>query len=113
VQDCCDATSVPVFIDRHVKRPTLTTCIGAGGFRLRRFVTVSRATAKKDLASYRYDRHNIALAFQKKAFTTFLLFELWAETQFFPAIEERRRDFRYEGKAVPLLDSIEMIESSH
>jgi hypothetical protein len=80
---------------------------------MRQFVNVSRAIAEKDLASSGYDRPNIALASQENAFATFSLFELWTETLFFPAIEERRRYFCYEGKAVLLLDGIEMIESSH
>jgi hypothetical protein len=113
VQDCCAATSVPVSADRHAKRSTITACISADGFQMRRFVIVSRATAGKDLASSGYDRHNAALASQENALTIFSLCELWAETVFFPAVEERRRSFRYEGKAVLLLDGIETIESSH
>jgi hypothetical protein len=44
---------------------------------------------------------------------TFSIFELWAETVLFSVVEERCRDFRHEGKALLLLDGIEMIESSH
>jgi hypothetical protein len=106
VPACCDATSVPVPIDRHAKRSTLTACIGADGFRMRPFVIVSRATAEKDLAYYGYDHHNVALASQENAFMTSSLFELWGETVFFPAVEERRRHFCYGGKAVLLLDGL-------
>jgi hypothetical protein len=76
VQACCDATSVPVRADRHAKRSTLTSCIGADGFQIRPFVIVSRATAEKDLGSYGYDCHNVALASQENGFTTFSLFKL-------------------------------------
>jgi hypothetical protein len=100
----CDATSVPV--DWHTKRSTLTACMGADGFRMRPFVIVSRATAEKDLAYHGYDRHSVALASQGNAFMTPSLFDLWAETAFFPAVKERRRYFRYLGKAVLLSDGL-------
>jgi hypothetical protein len=75
------------------------------------FTTVSHATEEKYLASDGYDRPNVALVSQENEFTTFSLFELWAETVFFLAVEERRRYFCSERKAALLLDGIEMIES--
>jgi hypothetical protein len=113
VPACRDATLLLVPVDRYAKRSTLQVCIGANRFRLRWFVTVSRATAEKNLASHGYDRHNVALASQQNAFPTFCLFELWAETIFFPGVEERRRYFCNEGKAMLLLDGTEVIESLH
>jgi hypothetical protein len=106
VPACSTAKSVPVPVDRHAKRSTLTACIGADGFRMRPFVIVSRVTAEKDLAYYGYDRHNVAIVSQENAFMTSSLFEMWADTVFFPSIDERRRDLGYQGKVVLLLDGL-------
>jgi hypothetical protein len=74
---------------------------------MRPLVIVSRAMEEKDLAHYGYGRHSVALASQASAFMTSSLFELWAETIFLPAVEEWRISFRYQRKAVLLLDGLE------
>jgi hypothetical protein len=81
------------------------------GFHMRPFVIISSATAEKDRGYDTSDRHNVALASPENAPMTFSIFELWAETLFFPAVEERGREFRREGKEVLLRDGIEMMES--
>jgi hypothetical protein len=73
---------------------------------MRPFVIVSRVTAEKDFAYYGYDHHNVAILSQENAFITSSLFEMWADTVFFPSIDERRRDLDYQGKVVLLLDGL-------
>jgi hypothetical protein len=104
VPACFTAKSVPVPVDGNAKRSTLTACIGADGFRMRPFVIVSRVNAEKDLAYSGHDYHNVAIMSQENAFMTSSLFEIWADTVFFPSAKEQRRDLGYQGKVVFLLD---------
>jgi hypothetical protein len=60
--------SVPVHVDRHAKRSTITTCISAEELRMWLFVIRPRVTAEKDLADHGYKHHN--------AFVTSSLFEV-------------------------------------
>jgi hypothetical protein len=67
------------------------------------FIIVDRATAELELAFYGYSRSNAYLASQENAFMTKPLFELWASEVFFPALEERRREFDYRGRVLILM----------
>jgi hypothetical protein len=102
----CQANSVPVPVSRHTKRSTLTACIAADGYRMRPFVIVDRLTANRELAYYGYDESNVTLVTQANAFMTSILFEAWAKEVFFPAVEERRRQWNYDGTVVLLLDGL-------
>jgi hypothetical protein len=99
-------TATPIPVNRHVKRATLTACIGADGFRMRPFLTVDRRTIEKELAYYAYDESNVCIVSQENTFMTHKLFEVWDQKVFFPALEERRRPFRYQGKVILLLDAL-------
>jgi hypothetical protein len=100
------APSVPVPVNRHSKRSTLTACIAADGFRAKPFLIVSRATAENELRLYGYDRNNVFIASQENAFMTRSLFELWATEVFFPMIEQRRTERNYQGKVLLLMDGL-------
>jgi hypothetical protein len=95
--------SVPVPVDRHSKRSTLTACIAADGSRMKPFVIVQRATAEAELKHYGYEPSNVFLVSRENAFMTTRLFELWAREVFFPAIEVRRTEFQYTGRVLLLL----------
>jgi hypothetical protein len=99
-----NATPLPV--DRHSKRSTLTACIAADGSLLRPFVIVDRVTIERDVLCMAYDQSTVCIVSQANAFMTHRPFELWAETVFFPAVEERRRQFRYDGTVVLILDGL-------
>jgi hypothetical protein len=86
------APSVPVPVNRHSKRSTLTACIAADGFRAKSFLIVSRTTAENELRLSGYDRNNVFIASQENAFMTRSLFELWATEVFFPMIEQLRTE---------------------
>jgi hypothetical protein len=101
-----ERNSVPLPVDRHVKRATLTACIAADGFRMRPFVIVDRKTMEKDLIYYGYDDSTVSIVSQENAFMTQKLFEIWAETIFFPSVQERRQQFGYQGKAILLIDGL-------
>jgi hypothetical protein len=70
------APSVPVPVNRHSKRSTLTACIAADGFRAKPFLIVSQSTAENDLRLSGYDRTHVFIASQENAFMTRSLFEL-------------------------------------
>jgi hypothetical protein len=74
---------------------------------MRPFVIVDRLTANKELAYYGYGESNVTLVSQDNAFMTSSLFEAWAKEVFFPAVEERRRQWNYNGTAVLLLDGLD------
>jgi hypothetical protein len=44
-----EGDSIPLPVDRHSKRATLTVCIAADGSALRRFAIVDRVTMDKDI----------------------------------------------------------------
>jgi hypothetical protein len=44
--------SVPVPVNRHTKRSTLTACIAADGYRMKPFVIVDRATVEAGVGLY-------------------------------------------------------------
>jgi hypothetical protein len=92
--------------DRHAKRSTLTACIAADGFRMKPFLIISRLTIEAELGIYGYDRANVYIASQENAFMTQRLFEMWGREVFFPTLEERRRQFRYDGRALLLMDGL-------
>jgi hypothetical protein len=98
--------SIPVPFDRHSKRSMLTACIAADGYRMKPFIIVDRVTAEAELRIYGYDRKNVCFASQENAFMTKRLFDLWAQEVFFPAIEERRREFGYDGRVLVLMDRL-------
>jgi hypothetical protein len=98
--------SVPVPVDRHTKRSTLTACIAADGFRAKPFMIVSRATLENEVAMYGYDRRNVYITSQENAFMTRRLFELWGTEVFFPMIEQRRNDLNYQGKVLLIMDGL-------
>jgi hypothetical protein len=95
---------VPVPVNRHTKRSTLTACIAADGYRMKPFVIVDRATVEAEVGLYGYDSSNVFLASQENAFMTTRLFELWAREVFFPAVAQRRAEFGYTGRDLLLLD---------
>jgi hypothetical protein len=73
---------------------------------MRPFVIVSRATAENNLAYQRHHDHNVAIMPQENAFMMSSLFSIWADTIFFPSINERRQDLGDQGKVVLLLDGL-------
>jgi hypothetical protein len=79
--------SIPIPVDRHSKRSTLTACLAADGYRMKQLIIVDRVTCEDEVRSYGYDRSNVYIASQAHAFMTQRLFELWAAEVFFPAIE--------------------------
>jgi hypothetical protein len=56
---CYARASLPVPMDRHSKRSTLTACIAADGFRAKPFIIVSRAATEAELRLDGYDRSNM------------------------------------------------------
>jgi hypothetical protein len=50
------------------------------------------------------DESNMTLTSKANTFMTIALFELWATTVFFPAIEQCRTDLAYDGRVVLLMD---------
>jgi hypothetical protein len=98
--------SVPVPVNRHTKRFTLTACIAADGYRMKPIVMVDRATVEAEVGLYGYDNANVFLASQENSFMTTRLFELWAREVFVPAIAQRRAEIGYTGMALLLLDGL-------
>jgi hypothetical protein len=100
------APSVPVPVNRHSKRSTLTACIAADGFRARPFLIVSRITAENKRRLDGYDQNNAFIASRENAFMTRSLFELWATEVFFPMVEQRRMERNSQGKILLLMDGL-------
>jgi hypothetical protein len=98
--------SVPVPVNRHTERSTLTACIAADGYWMKPFLIVDRATVEAEMGLYGYDSPNVFLASQENAFMTTRLFELWARKVFFPAVAQRRAEIGYTGMAFLLLDGL-------
>jgi hypothetical protein len=73
---------------------------------MRPFVIVHRLTANREVAYYGYDESIVTLVTQANAFMTSILFEAWAQEVLFPAVEERRREWNYDGTVVLLLDGL-------
>jgi hypothetical protein len=67
--------SVPVPVNRHTKRSSLTACIAADGYRMKPFVIVDRAIMEAEVGLYGYDSSNVFLASQVNVFMTTYLFE--------------------------------------
>jgi hypothetical protein len=53
--------SVPVPVNRHARRSTLTACIAADGYRMKPFVIVDRAIVEAEVGLYGYDSSNVFL----------------------------------------------------
>jgi hypothetical protein len=70
------------------------------------FAIVPRFTAEKELRSHGYDESNVLLASQSNEFMTRALFELWANTVFFPIIDQCHRDLGHQGKALLLINGL-------
>jgi hypothetical protein len=70
------------------------------------FVIVDRATGDKEIEYYGYDGINMVLVSQEHAFMTKTLFDLWGDGVFFPAVQERRAQFEYDGRVLVLIDSL-------
>jgi hypothetical protein len=98
--------TVPVPVDRHTKRSTLTACIAADGFRMKPFVIVDRSTVEMEIQYYGYHQSNVFIASQENAFMTKALFELWAREIFFPTVIELREKWQYNGPALLLMDGL-------
>jgi hypothetical protein len=96
--------SIDVAVDRHTKRSTLTACIAADGYRAKPFIILHRSTIERELHLYGYTPENVAFATQQHAYMTGALFEEWAREVFFPAVEQRRAVFNYDGKVLLLMD---------
>jgi hypothetical protein len=100
------APSVPVPVNCHSKRSTLTVCIAADGFRIKSFLIVSRATAENERRLDGYARNNVFIASQENVFITRSLFELWTTEVFFPMIQQRRTERNSQEKVLLLMDSL-------
>jgi hypothetical protein len=98
--------SVPVPVNRHTKRSTLTACIAADGYRMKPFVIVDRATMEAEVGLYGHDSSDVFLASQENAFMMTRLFELWAREVFCPAVAQRLAEIGYTGRALLLLDGL-------
>jgi hypothetical protein len=98
--------SIRVPFDRHSKQSTMTACIAADGYRMKPFIVVDLVTAEAELSYFGYDSSNVCFASQENPFMTQRLFDLWAQEVFFPAIEERRGEFRYGGRILVLMDGL-------
>jgi hypothetical protein len=86
--------SMRIPVERQAKRSILTACIAADGYRAGPFVIVERHTAEMERFYYGYNASNVPIVTQAKDFMISRLFEVWAERGFFPAVEERRTEFR-------------------
>jgi hypothetical protein len=70
------------------------------------FVIVPRMTAEKELKYYGHDKKDAILLCQGNTFMTSALFEWWATSVFFPAIEQRRRECDSHRQVILLMDGL-------
>jgi hypothetical protein len=106
VPESFSGNTIKIPVDRNSKRSTLVGCIAADGASLRPLIIVDRKTMEEDLHLYGYSEEKCIIVSQKNAFMTSSLFEYWAETIFFPWVEERRRVLGYQGPALLLIDGL-------
>jgi hypothetical protein len=95
---------VPVPVNRHNKRSTLTSWMSADGFDMKPFVIVDRSTVVTEISYYGYNKSNMFITSQENAFMTKALFELWVREIFFPTVDEFRQKWQYQGPALLLMD---------
>jgi hypothetical protein len=104
VPDSYDKSWIKVPIDRHSKRSTLVGCIGADGSTMKSMIIVDRTTMEADLELYGYDASKILITSQENAYMTTVLFHKWAAEVFFPTVEEKRQQCKYQGTALLIMD---------
>jgi hypothetical protein len=96
--------SIPIPVHRKVKRATLTACISASGDTLKPFIIIPRGTIDEELYYAGYTSDKVVFHHHMHSFMTKKTFELWMNSIFFPALQEKRKFHRYQGNAVLILD---------
>jgi hypothetical protein len=98
------ATKVPIPIHRDIKRATLTACISAAGDSLKPFVIIPRGIVDEEIYFAGYTADKVTFHHHIYSFMTKRIFELWMNSIFYPAIDEKRTQLNYNGHAVLILD---------
>jgi hypothetical protein len=94
--------TIPIPVDRSIKRAALVGGIVAGSKALDPLVIVPRKTMEIELIAWGYGRSHIPFRYQENGFITTLVFEDWLTNVLIPYIVEERIKSDYTGTAVLL-----------
>ena len=99
-----ELNSIPVPATRREKRATLLAGICCDGSALKPMIVLPRDTMERELFLLGYTRDKIHFASSPKGFMNTSLFQDWATQTFFPEMRERRRQHKYEGPILLIMD---------
>ena len=91
----------PVY--RAGKRITLLHCISTDGTYTKPLFVLPRKTLDDDIFSY-INPNSCCFCTQENGFLTTELFEYWLHMCFFPELERKREQFKYQGPALLIMD---------
>jgi hypothetical protein len=82
--------TIPVPVDRNMKRPTMVAGVIVDGTALKPMIIVPRVTIERELLLSGYGSGKVIFEFQGNGFITIRLFEEWMSAVLIPSVQTKR-----------------------